>query len=340
MAKVWFFILVFIPVIAFCDDLYIANSDIVLYKNYDPIFGKIKDFAQGAFLDFEADKIVDGLNGANMIQVEIENQKGWFNADFISILNSDPLPPEITSNVWTHTYYLDVMRSGKRTTLFEYEPFWGEYHDVKYKDTYGPGEMFWNDVVFTSKILLKNIFLEIGDLTFNSIQFLNRKIAIEGNIITVYTKCIYTREEFEESELTKRFKQDADYIIKIKIDGDYLDVFLDDDKLFALFKLTDKFEIQFKELMRNNIVSDEEFFWPRRADGSMDYPLPQPAQVTIPEQSEIVIIDKPPAEYEDAAAVTREIVVQQPGTALPLIIVLIAAGAAIAAGVVVFLIRG
>ncbi|MDR1306814.1 MAG: hypothetical protein LBK74_04495, partial [Treponema sp.] len=202
------------------------------------IFGKIKDFAQGVFLDFEADQIVDGLNGANMIHVEIENQKGWFNTDFISILNSGLFPSEIANNVWTHTYYLDVMRSGKRTTLFEYEPFWGEYHDVKYKDTHGPGEMLWNDVALTSRLLLKNIFLEIEDLVANSIQFLNRKIAMEGNIITVYTKCLYKREEFEESELTKRFKQDVEYTIKIKIDGDYLDVFLDGDKLFTLFKLT------------------------------------------------------------------------------------------------------
>ncbi|MDR1306549.1 MAG: hypothetical protein LBK74_03115, partial [Treponema sp.] len=113
------------------------------------------------------------------------------------------------------------------------------------------------------------------------------------------------------------------------------------DKLFTLFKLTDKFEIQFKELMRNNIVADEEFFWPRRADGSMDYPSPQIKKAAISEQPETVAIDTPPDEYEDAAAVTPagETVVQQPGIRLSLIIVLAATGIAIAVGVAFFLIR-
>jgi hypothetical protein len=122
-----------------------------------------------------------------------------------------------------------------------------------------------------------------------------------------------------------------------------MDVYLDSlDAKFATFAKVDPvFLTEMRSLVRTNTCDLTNIVWPRRADGSMDYPPPQLTQAAIPEQPVTVTIDTPPAEYEEAAAVTpvAETVVQQPGTALPLVIVLAAAGIAVVAGVVIFLIR-
>jgi hypothetical protein len=126
------------------------------------------------------------------------------------------------------------------------------------------------------------------------------------------------------------------------VDGEYINMYINDisQKFGTLVRVKEEFIKQYEDLMETNICDLIDVIWPRRADGSMDYPPPKLTQA-VPEQPETAVTDTTLAEYEDAAAVTpgSETVAQQPGTALPLVIVLAVAGTAIAAGVVVFLIR-
>jgi hypothetical protein len=131
--------------------------------------------------------------------------------------------------------------------------------------------------------------------------------------------------------------------IILKRDGDYMDFYVGDEnnKVCTLIGIDRQFFDSIVDIVRGENVDLSELTWSRRADGSMDYPPPGTKKAAIPEQSETVATDTPPAEYEDATAVTPagKTVVQQPGIGLPLIIVLAAAGIAVAAGVAVFLIR-
>jgi hypothetical protein len=128
------------------------------------------------------------------------------------------------------------------------------------------------------------------------------------------------------------------------VDGEYMDIYMGDTdhKFGTVVRVKEEFIVQYESLMETNTCDLANVIWPRRADGSMDYPPPDGVQLAdITEQPETVAADTAAIEYEDTAAVTpeRETVAQQPGTALPLIVVLAAAVVLVAAGVAVFLLR-
>jgi hypothetical protein len=166
------------------------------------------------------------------------------------------------------------------------------------------------------------------------------------------------------------YVKDKEYFdLLLYIDGDYLDMYIDNTsrKFGTLVRVKDEFIKQFLSLMtlpaaeqrgsvvlqgmdimrvhtpskqivagskspqrggvwtrlriKTNTCDLTSVIWPRRADGSMDYPPPQLTQV-VPGQPEVVTT--PPAEYDDVVTVTPEweTVTQEPGMALPLIIAL------------------
>ena len=56
------------------------------------------------------------------------------------------------------------------------------------------------------------------------------------------------------------------------LDGDYLDISINDMEIFTLVVLYDEMEHQINNLMKNDTCDLSNIPWPRRADGSMDYP--------------------------------------------------------------------
>lgn len=80
---------------------------------------------------------------------------GWLAEDAISIKDSVELPKEITDNYWSHSYYLDVLRSGRKEYLFEYEPFWRDHFD-KYEDVMD-FDYTWNQLVTLNSVKFTNI---------------------------------------------------------------------------------------------------------------------------------------------------------------------------------------
>jgi hypothetical protein len=166
----------------------------------------------------------------------------------------------------------------------------------------------------------------------------NVKKTDTGYIVTV--KRFIIDYEFDSDSLNWSYIDGKElFTMILRIDGDYMDVYLEDmqHRLQTYILVNQQFLKAMQNLLFENRADITEVQWPRRADGSMDYPPPQLTQ-TAPEQPETAATDTPQA--EDAAAVTpaRETVAQQPGTVLPLIIVLIVAGIAVVAGVV-FMIR-
>jgi hypothetical protein len=184
--------------------------------------------------------------------------------------------------------------------------------------------------------------------------FVNRILKTDfGYIVTVLADKDFEKFTGIKEQKTITWPSTAQtkfFTLIFEFDGDYLTLYLENkETIFARFVLVD--QVVFEQL--DNLVHEgsgdwpNAYFepskivsWPCRADGSMDYPPPQLAQA-VPEQPVTVTIDTPPAKYEDAAGVTStgETVARQPGIGLPLVIVLVALGIAVVAGVVVFLIR-
>ncbi|MDR1583007.1 MAG: hypothetical protein LBS55_07100 [Prevotellaceae bacterium] len=322
----------------FPEEAYIASDDIVLYANYNPIFGTVITFEKGTILNFTAKVIQENARGSYMLEVETKDGlNGWIDTDLITNEELETLPSELINTIWTHSYYLDVLRSRRRETLLRYEPFWGMHHDSKYQDTYGEGGLLWYNVALASKINLKNTFITVDDMTLNIIQFLNEKTVVFTNSISIYSKCLYKDIIFEEAELPTKFQMNESYVFHMIIDGDYLEVLMNNEKLFTLFKVTDDFEKTYKRLIEDNDYFDYGFQWPRRADGSMDYPPPQPTQATATEQPEVVDI----ADYGEAAEpdpVEETVGRQQATTGFPWVAVLVIAGVALVGGLTAFVV--
>jgi hypothetical protein len=275
------------------------------------------------------------------IQTE-QNERGWVSAKDILLQNNQSLSEYVTSKKWIYNFYQDILTTQNRETLFEYEPFW---HD-KYREVADHDFMLlfteWWETFSPTYFDIRNNFAKIKDLVFaDSLHFIYTNQQQNDNIITIEATCYLKGKDFSENYINKLFDTGNKYILILKLDGDYMDFYVGDEnnKICTLIGVDKQFIDSIVGVVRGENVDLSQLTWPRRADGSMDYPPPQLTQVT-PEQPETVAIDTPPAGDEDTAVIAPvgETVAQQPGIGLLLIIVLAVAGIAVAAGVV-FLVR-
>jgi hypothetical protein len=251
---------------------------------------------------------------------------------------------------WVFLHYADVLRGRDRELLPKYEPLLRDpdkesfymaswYDGVTYRSPHDGMIVFFNAMIYigiegrVNNFLVKKIMKT--DYGYKVSCFGPRPDYYQGYWEEAIEEWPYFKWELYTGETATLF---------LYIDGEYMDIYMDqidaDHKFATLIRVKEEFIRQFHNLIKTNTCDLTNVIWPRRADGSMDYPPPQLTQA-VPEQPETVTVDTPPAEYEDAAAVTPigEAIAQQPGVGLPLIVVLAAAGVAVAVGVVIFLIR-
>jgi hypothetical protein len=212
-----------------------------------------------------------------MAQVRTENKgRGWLPIEAISIKDSVPLPESITNKMWIHSYYLDVLQSNNNETLFIYEPFWRDHFDKYKRDFYmGDKDYSWYEIASISVLLFTNIHNRIFEYSGNRFEFINSKNERIDNSYNFFSNCFNIFKEFNESDLENYFSENESVKFSLIPDGDYLDVYVNNNKFFTLVERTDEISDQFGQLMRWGINHDlTRITWPRRADGTMDYPPP------------------------------------------------------------------
>jgi hypothetical protein len=338
-----------IRAVVFCQEkaVYYANKNDNLYRDYN---SKFETERTGEVQRGEILFIADGMIGLvqnnrnyitsfnqNRVKVRTENNRiGWLFTDSVSIADSEILPVEITNNIWTHSYYLDVLRSRSRETLLFHEPFWRDYyHKYEYLfNEFDPRKKEWNDIAVCSSFEFANIYSEMELLRYNSYTFIFEGILSDGENYNISAFCTRRNITFNEADVGLEFILNKKYIITLTLDGDYLDVYIDGRKTFTLFKHSEEIFNQFyRGLMLKNSCDLSRITWPRRADGSMDYPPPSPAPVVAQE------IQQP---VDTSEIVVSEIITEsQSGTEkspVPLW-VWFAIGGAAAAGGAVFVIK-
>ncbi len=118
----------------------LEDGDIVYYNNESIPYGGTTDYVAS-------------------IEIRTENgQKGWIDINSLTIPGSNELPTEIAEKEWVYAYYIDILQSGERETLFKYEPFWRDVHDEKYAYGHGIGFLGWTVMVSSmDKFNLNNI---------------------------------------------------------------------------------------------------------------------------------------------------------------------------------------
>jgi len=205
-----------------------------------------------------------------MVEVQTESGlTGWLAADAVSVRNSVTLPERIIKSRWTHSYYLDVLRSGHRERLFEHEPFWRDHHP----ETIGP----WYGIATVSNgARFHNIFVVMTELSSNDYWFINRRIEEKGGAYFIYATCVRKTVYAEPYHFGRYFSEGETARFALHLDGDFLDVFMDGSMIFTFVNLDDELGRQFGNLMwgRNEPVDLSRIVWPRRADGTMDIPPP------------------------------------------------------------------
>jgi hypothetical protein len=209
------------------------------------------------------------INCADLVPANTINK---FAPSFISDLNSN------TRKTWVPAYYIKVLQSLNRDTILildkhwrEYDPDWRGIPDMEI-EWY---EQFWimfpcNELIIYNSVLLLNP--DIGMMIKNINKTNN------GYVVTVkFSQNDW--EKFKYDDLNWDHVKGKEFFNMIfHIDGEYMDVYLDDIKhKLTTFALVDQlFLRELKLLVENKKADLSKVHFPHRADGSMDDdPLPE-----------------------------------------------------------------
>jgi hypothetical protein len=175
---------------------------------------------------------------------------------------------------WVPAYYITVLQSQDRNTILEFNKFLREF------EPYGQGGGFieWFDYFDpknTGEFNIHNSVLIKG--TNTSMMIKNIKKTNNGYVVTVKF-ANKNWERFERDDLIwDNVKGKEFFDIILCIDGEYMDVYLDDmEHKLITFALVDKIFIkEINSLAENEEVDLSKVHFPRRADGSIDNYLPE-----------------------------------------------------------------
>jgi hypothetical protein len=255
---------------------YYANKDDYLYEDFysDASETNGKIYKGEPLISIEGNiRIVNTADiRTKRVKVETEDNEGWLYTNSISIVGSEILPDEITENEWTNSYYLDVMQQGNKDVLFSYEPFWRDSF-YKYKNYFNDQSVTqeWYKIAYIPPFEFGNIYAGLYFCAYNRYYFIFEKISINNKAFSFQAICTDKRIVFDETDTGKLFTLNKKYNMMLKLDGDYLDVYVDGKKTFSLIKLTKEIKEQFENLLEYNRCDLTKITFPKRANGSMDY---------------------------------------------------------------------
>ena len=191
---------------------------------------------------------------------------------------------------WAASYYLDILRSGDRDTLMEYERPWIEYEMEMVKDSIHTGESdigaMWYDPAFffydLEPLVIFDAVIIMG--VFERVSFFITDIVPLGTgyKITVAGDRGFARENPVHAVRRQLpfppWSERQSFGLIFIPDGDYMDVYLDTTgNRIATFASVDAVVLEkLKTLVWTNTVDLSGITsWPVRANGSMDFPPPE-----------------------------------------------------------------
>jgi hypothetical protein len=293
-----FLLIIFFTVttLLFGEDLeYITIKKTMLYDNDTVDFNKSRDAL------FEIDKDIKVKHSVRphmfkktkekiIIGTFIYNKTKYYIdcADLIPANTVDTFDPlfisDLNSNIretWVPAYYIKVLQSLNRDTILaldkhwrEFDPYWlGQPGDADFSEEWYERFIMlfpYNEFNVSNSVLVLN----------NSCGMMIKNIKKTDNGYVVTVKFSQSDwEKFKHDDLNWDSVKEKEFFDMILcIDGDYMDVYLDDtEHKLTTFALVDQiFLKELKSLVENEKADLSKITsLPRRADGSMDdYPLP------------------------------------------------------------------
>jgi len=252
---------------------------------------------------------------------------------------------------WIQSGYLNILLSKNREKFRDTDGSWiDDYNRNKEANEYMMEK--WYEIAGISYFELNQITLYAGG--FGSIMFwITNIIKINnGYKVTVHDHILGTEFSiFDDLPFDNQLSFPIDrrsFDLVLKLDNNYLDIYLDNEENhFATFVRADENIMnELNKLMRtNNINFSKINYWPRRADGSMDYP--PPAGVVLSQTYDDFIFDNETTDNIDEEIAdnidSHESAMAQDSTEkssmpLPLLLAIIG-GFVVIAGVVVVVLR-
>jgi hypothetical protein len=195
------------------------------------------------------------------------------------------LSPGDVKEMWVPAYYCYVLNSKDRETLLEFNSTLEMFNDTR---GWG-GTINWYEEEATDikngRCMFYNAAIKIGG---EETHFLVRNIkkteygyavnCVESVSDYRERKYITYYEPFQDtSDFYKKYNPGDEMTLYLYLDGDYMDIYVDgkDLHLGTIVKVKKEFIEEYQSLIRFNTCDLSRITsWPRRADGSMDYPPP------------------------------------------------------------------
>ena len=207
---------------------------------------------------------------------------GRLSTDWITAPNTQPFQiaaPDARRR-WVASYFLDVLQSQDRDTFWRYEQPWMDRETAMIMGGDPMGGSWFTGLWSSSfeSLFFFDAVIFIGSFS-GSVFFITDIIPFNtGYRITMANQSFFTADWLYISALPFPLWSERQSFDLIFIpDGDFMDVYLDSlDSHFATFAKVDAAVLEeLGELARTNTVDLSRIrAWPRRADGSMDFPPP------------------------------------------------------------------
>jgi hypothetical protein len=310
-----FILLVFLPCVLFAEELQfqvMEKSKYVPFRIEEPVYYLEKGdivICRNKIYYSQLTTVTGDFSYLLIIILKKDGEEYWTEAEKLKPLHTnDVFPPNIAINhsrknneLWVPSYYADVLSSQNRDTLIGFESYWLPYEIIDdftdkvlaswhmdYQLNHNAEVMFYNAAI---RLTLMSYCLMVKDI---------QKTDYGYKVI-----CIRSRSDIDKSDINSGsnfnwsyIKDDKYFSLLIKEDGDYLDLYVDNfsQKFGAVIKVKQEFAKQFESLIKTDTCDLTNVQWPRRADGSMDYTLPNTSDNTPNRQSIEEINDDEPYE--------------------------------------------
>ena len=200
-------------------------------------------------------------------------QEGWIDARHILPRGFLPLPSSITERLWVPSHYQQFLIGYPKEALFEHEQDWRDHYHRIWDSLDGP----WWEFAGGDRFVIRDNLIHVFTYVAEFIYFATINQRQDGADSILYVICVAQGDLTPQNHLIARFDVSGTYRLTLRIDGDYMDVFVDDDAepITTLIGVDDYFATAIADFFRRGTTVDpSNIIWPRRADGGMDFPPP------------------------------------------------------------------
>ena len=232
---------------------------------------------EGETLSFQG-RITTNFDAFELLVRNSRGQEGWIDARHVILQGSLLLSASVTERVWVPSHYQRFCMPGaEKEDMFNYEPLWRDEYDILTMDYLAP-DPWWGFAGGTSFIIRDNLVRIRGIPISDVVYFATAFQWHDAGTVTLDVLCEGMTNSVPNSRLNRRLSVGGTYRLTLRIDGDYMDVFVDGDveAIASLVGVNSYFAESVRDFFYDDKAIDlSRIIWPRRADGSTDFPPPE-----------------------------------------------------------------